>query len=125
MLKSFSSNWTNSLFKLEAFFSLKLFLAWNSLEGIEDVGHNEAFVDVVQAGSCVEHLMFELWLLAMIEFDVEDEVAIEEGVVADEFVSNELDDEWNEQHLQISNLFAHFEHMISLTSVMPLILASW
>jgi hypothetical protein len=29
----------------------------------------------------------------MIEFDVEDEVAIEEGVVADEFVSNELDDE--------------------------------
>ena len=57
-------------------------------------------------------------------FDVEEEVAIEEGAVVEEFVSNELDDEWNEQHLHINSLFEHFEHIISLTSVMPLILAS-
>ena len=75
-------------------------------------------------GVCIETFKFEIWLLFTIEFDVEEEVAIEEGAVVEEFVSNELDDEWNEQHLHINSLFEHFEHIISLTSVMPLILAS-
>jgi hypothetical protein len=78
----------------------------------------------VLTGVCIETFKFEIWLLFTIEFDVEEEVAIEEGAVVEEFVSNELDDEWNEQHLHINSLFEHFEHIISLTSVMPLILAS-